>query len=98
MCIDDLIAETVTDVRKSVRWNSPFYGLDGDGWFLSCHCFTDCVKVFWLNGAGLDPRPPLASKHDRVRYLNIERVEEIDDEQLRDWIGQAAALPGDEMF
>ena len=94
--LDDLVVDVVPHVRKAVRWNSPFYGIDG--WFLSYHCFTNYVKVTWLNGSLLDPPPPLASKQAQIRYLHIGADDDIDDEQLRDWIRQAAALPGDELF
>ena len=91
--LDDLIGEEVPDVRKAVRWNSPFYGTEG-GWFLSYHCFDKYVKVTFLNGASLDPLPPESSKDPDTRYLHI-REEGVEDEaQLRDWIRQAAAAPG----
>lgn len=94
--LDDLVNEIVPDARKAVRWNSPFYGVDNNGWFLSYHCFTKYVKVTWLNGARLDPPPPLDSKDESVRYLNITENDNLDDDQLREWIRQAAALPGNE--
>ncbi len=96
--IDALIAEVEPDVRKAVRWNSPFYGIEGNGWFLSYHCFTKYVKVTWLNGSGLDPLPPQALKDEQVRALHITESDEIDEGQLRDWIRQAADLPGNELF
>ena len=96
--LDDLVREVVPDARRAVRWNSPFDGIDENGWFLSFHCFTRYVKVTWLNGAHLDPPPPDTSKHEAVRYLNIGEHDELDDEQLRDWLGQAASLPGEDTF
>ncbi|MCT7352998.1 DUF1801 domain-containing protein [Streptomyces sp. 15-116A] len=96
--LDDLVVRTVPGVRKAVRWNSPFYGVEGNGWFLSLHCFTRYVKVTWLNGSSLDPLPPGASKHEHVRYLDIHEDEELDEEQLRSWLLQAAELPGDDLF
>ncbi|GAB3956612.1 DUF1801 domain-containing protein [Streptomyces sparsus] len=96
--LDELVTRTVPDVRKAVRWNSPFYGVEGNGWFLSLHCFTRFVKVTWLNGSSLDPLPPDASKHESVRYLNIHEGEEPDEALLTSWIRQAAALPGDDLF
>ncbi len=96
--LDDLVAEVVPEVRKAVRWNSPFYGLDGNGWFLSYHCFTRYVKVTWLNGALLVPAPAGDSKDERVRYSNLGEHDDIDEQQLRDWIRQAAELPGQELF
>lgn len=94
--LDDLVDEMVPHVRKAVRWNSPFYGVEDNGWFLSYHCFTKYVKVTWLNGARLAPTPPLASKDENVRYLNISENDHLDDDQLGEWIRQAAALPGNE--
>ena len=96
--LDDLVNEVVPDARKAVRWNSPFYGVDGQGWFLSYHCFTKYVKVTWLNGSLLEPPPPETSKYEHVRYSNIGEHDAMDDDQLRDWIRQAAARPGEETF
>ncbi|MEM7342288.1 MAG: DUF1801 domain-containing protein [Actinomycetota bacterium] len=96
--LDDLVYEVVPGVRKAVRWNSPFYGMDGNGWFLSYHCFTKYVKVTWLNGGALDPLPPHESRYEHVRYSNIHEDDEIDDDQLRAWIRQAASIPGEETF
>ena len=96
--LDALITQEVPTVRHAVRWNSPFYGIDGSGWFFSMHCMTKYVKVTWLNGGELDPPPPEMSKHRRVRYSNIREDDVIDDDQFRDWIRQAAAVRGDEMF
>lgn len=92
--IDDLIVEIVPEVRKAVRWNTPFYGLEGNGWFLGFHCFTKYVKVSFLNGGELDPPPPESSKDASTRYLHIFEHGIDDEAQLRDWVTQAAALPG----
>lgn len=92
--LDELIAEAVPDVRKAVRWNSPFYGLEGSGWFLSFHCFTRYVKVTFLNGAQLDPLPPEPSKDPATRSLHIDERGVVDEALLRDWITQASAVPG----
>ena len=92
--LDDLIVRTVPDVRKAVRWNSPFYGVEDQGWFLSYHVFTRYVKVTFLNGGSLDPLPPVESKDKDTRYFHIYEDGRIDDEQMEDWIRQAAALPG----
>jgi hypothetical protein len=96
--LDDLVREIVPSARRAVRWNSPFYGIAGDGWFLSFHCFPRYVRVTWLNGGELDPPPPGTSKHERVRYLDIGPDGEIDDAQISDWLRQAAAIPGDDTF
>jgi len=92
--LDALITETVPGVRKAVKWNSPFYGVEGQGWFLSFHCFARYIKLAFFNGASLHPAPPEASKSPEVRYLHIHEDEAIDAAQLTAWIEQAAALPG----
>jgi len=92
--LDEVITRTLPAVRKAVKWNSPFYGVAGQGWFLSFHCFTNFVKVTFFNGASLLPLPPGASKHKHVRYLDIRQDDEIDEKQLTKWIKQAAAIPG----
>jgi hypothetical protein len=92
--LDALIVRIAPDVRKAVKWNSPFYGIEGRGWFLSFHCFTKYVKVAFFSGAALRPLPPGESKHKDVRYLHIHEDDELDEAQLGRWIKQAAALPG----
>jgi hypothetical protein len=92
--LDALIARTVPGVRKAVKWNSPFYGVEGQGWFLSLHCFTNYVKVAFFRGASLRPLPPGESKQKDVRYLDIHEHDQLDESQLAAWIRQAAALPG----
>lgn len=96
--LDALIIAEVPTVRQAVRWNSPFYGIEGNGWFFSMHCMTKYVKVTWLNGGELDPPPPETSKYPHIRYSNIREDDVIDDDQLREWIRQAAAIPGEETF
>ena len=96
--IDTIITNTVPDVLKAVRWNSPFYGIEGQGWFLSYHCFTKYVKVTFLNGASLRPVPPQGSKHEHVRYLHIHEDDEIDEARLASWVEQASELPGESLF
>jgi hypothetical protein len=80
--LDALIVRTVPDVHKAVKWNSPFYGIEGQGWFLSLHCFTNYVKVAFFRGASLRPLPPVASKHKDVRYLDIHEDDQLDEAQL----------------
>jgi len=92
--IDALIVRTVPGVRKAVKWNSPFYGVEGKGWFLNFHCFTNYVKVAFFRGTSLRPVPPGESKHKEVRYLDIRQDDELDEAQMTTWIRQAAALPG----
>ena len=93
--LDDLIVRTVPDVHKAVKWNSPFYGVEGQGWFLNLHCFTRYVKVAFFRGTSLRPVPPGSSKHDEVRYLDIHENEALDEAQLVDWVQQASRLPGE---
>ena len=92
--LDALIARTVPNVRKALKWNSPFYGVEGQGWFLSFHCFTRYVKVTFFRGASLRPLPPGESKQKEVRYLDIHDGDALDGTPLATWIRQAAALPG----
>lgn len=96
--IDALVESVLPDVQKAVRWNSPFYGVEGQGWFLSFHCFTKYLKLTWLNGASLDPMPPVESKDPNVRYLHIGENEEIDEAQFVSWIEQASTMPGELLF
>ena len=96
--LDQLVEQTVPDVRKAVRWNSPFYGVEGQGWFLSFHCFTKYLKLTWLNGASLDPVPPVDSKHPDVRYFHIGEDDDFDETQLESWIRRASTLPGEQLF
>jgi hypothetical protein len=91
--LDALIVRTVPNVRKAVKWNSPFYGIEGQGWFLSFHVFTKYVKVTFFRGTSLRPPPPGASKHKDVRYLDI-REDGFDEPQMTAWVRQAAAIPG----
>ncbi len=98
--LDALIARTVPGVRRAVKWNSPFYGIGGEGkdqgWFLNFHCFTKYIKVAFFRGASLRPVPPGASKHKDARYLNIHEGE-LDEAQFADWVKQASLLPGERM-
>jgi hypothetical protein len=92
--VDALVVRTVPGVKKAVKWNSPFYGVEGQGWFLSFHCFTRYVKLTFFRGASLRPLPPGESKSEDVRSLDIHEDEPLDEKQLAKWIKQAAALPG----
>ena len=92
--LDAIIVRRAPDVRKAVRWNSPFYGMEGQGWFLNFHCFTKYVKVAFFNGTSLDPVPPGESKDENVRYLNIYEDGQFDEGQFAVWVKQASRLPG----
>jgi hypothetical protein len=91
--LDALIVHTVPGVHKAVKWNSPFYGVEGQGWFLSFHCFTKYVKVAFFRGASLRPVPPGESNQKDVRYLDIHADDQLDEAQMANWVKQAAALP-----
>ncbi len=91
--LDEIIVRTVPEVRKAVRWNSPFYGIEGQGWFLSYHVFTRYVKVTFLHGASLQPVPPGAGKDKDARWCDIYEGE-LDEAQFTEWVRQAAAIPG----
>jgi hypothetical protein len=95
--LDALIVRAVPNVYKAVKWNSPFYGIEGEGWFLGIHCFAKYVKVGFFRGASLRPVPPGVSKQKEVRYLDIREGDEIDEGQLADWVRQASRLPGERM-
>ena len=92
--LDALIVRSVPNVRKAVKWNSPFYGIEGQGWFLSFHVFTRYVRVGFFRGAALRPVPPGASKDKNMRYLDIHEGDQLDEVQMATWVKQAAALPG----
>lgn len=95
--LDALIERAAPGVQKAVKWNSPLYGLDGQAWFLSIHCFTKYVKVAFFRGAQLRPVPPGPSKSQDTRYLDIREDDELDEAQFMDWVQQASALPGERM-
>jgi hypothetical protein len=94
--LDALIVDTVPGVSKAVKWNSPFYGVEGEGWFLSIHCFTKYVKVAFFRGTSLRPVPPGESKTKETRYLNLHEGE-LDEAQFAAWVKQASQLPGERM-
>ncbi|WP_129790706.1 DUF1801 domain-containing protein [Sphingosinicella sp. CPCC 101087] len=92
--LDALIERTVPGVQKAVKWNSPFYGAEGQGWFLSYHCFNRYIKVAFFRGASLKPLPPVESKDENARYFHIYEDDEPDEALVASWIKQAAAMPG----
>lgn len=93
--LDGLIVKTVPGVCKAVRWNSPFYGVEGqEGWFLSFHCMTKYIKVAFFQGASLEPMPPVDSKDENTRYFHIHEYDELDEGEFAAWVEQACRLPG----
>ncbi|RWA62222.1 DUF1801 domain-containing protein [Mesorhizobium sp.] len=95
--IDALIARAVPGVEKAVKWNSPLYGVEGQGWFLGIHCFTNYVKVGFFRGTSLRPMPPGESKTKETRYLDIRQDDQFDEVQFAEWVKQASRLPGERM-
>jgi len=95
--LDAIIERTVPNVHKAVKWNSPFYGIEGQGWFLSLHCFANYIKVAFFRGAALRPVPPVASKSQDTRYFHIGEHDTLDEAQFAAWVKQASELPGERM-
>src|SRR5438105_88163 len=92
--LDALIVRIVPGVYKVVKWNTPFYGIEGEGWFLGFHCLTKYIKVAFFRGTSLRPVPPGASKSKETRYVDIREGDKLDEAQMATWLKQAAALPG----
>jgi len=95
--LDDLINRTVPGVAKAVKWNTPFYGNEGDGWFIAFHCITKYVKVTFFRGTSLKPVPPEESKVAEVRYFHIHEHGDFDEKQFTTWVKQASKLPGERL-
>ena len=96
-CLDAIIERTVPHVYKAIKWNSPFYGIEGQGWFLGIHCFAKYIKVAFFRGKSLRPLPPGESKQKEVRYLDIHEGDKLDEAQIASWVKQASKLPGEQM-
>jgi hypothetical protein len=92
--LDALIMRAAPGVRKAVKWNSPLYGVEGQGWFLGVHCFAKTVKVAFFDGASLSPVPPGESKNEDTRYLDIREDDAVDEGRFTAWVHQASQLPG----
>lgn len=95
--LDAIVTRAFPRVHKAVKWNSPFYGVKDNGWFMGVHCFDRYVKVAFFRGAHLRPMPPGPSKQKEVRYLDIHEDDDIDEAQLAKWIRQASAMPGEKL-
>ncbi len=95
--LDALIVQTVPGVQKAVKWNTPFYGIEGQGWFLAFHCTTKYIKVAFFRGTSLRPVPPGESAQKEVRYFHIHEDDELDETQFAGWVKQASRLPGKRM-
>ena len=95
--LDAIIMHTFPDVHKAVKWNTPFYGIEGQGWFLAFHCIAKYVKVAFFRGTSLRPVPPVESKQKEVRYFHIYEHDQFDESQFAAWVTQASQLPGQRM-
>jgi hypothetical protein len=95
--LDEIIVRTVPGVKKAVKWNTPLYGMEDQGWFLGFHCFTKYVKVTFFRGQSLQPVPPGPSKTPETRYLDIREDDPLDEAQFAEWVRQASLLPGERM-
>jgi hypothetical protein len=95
--LDALITAAVPKVTKAVKWNTPFYGLEGNGWFTAFHCFDKYIKVSFFRGTSLSPVPPGTSKQKEVRYLDVYEDPGLDEAQFKDWVKQASKLPGEKL-
>jgi hypothetical protein len=93
--LDALITRTVPGVSKAVKWNTPLYGVEGQGWFIAFHCFTNYIKVTFFRGRSLSPIPPIASKSGDTRYVHISKTGAFDEAQFAVWVKQASVLPGE---
>jgi hypothetical protein len=92
--LDAIITAAVPDVRKAVKWNTPFYGREEKVWLLAVHAYARYLKVAFFKGAAFDPLPPIGSKQADVRYLHVSEDEPLDEAQFTDWVHQAARIPG----
>ena len=92
--LDAIITRTLPAVQKAVKWNSPLYGVEGNGWFLGMHCCARYVKVAFFNGASLRPLPPVASTKPAPRYLHVHEGERLDVARIATWVRQASRIPG----
>ena len=96
--LDELILRSVPDAKEAVRWNTPFYGVEGNGWFIAFHCFSKYIKVTFFKGASLIPMPPERSKQKDTRYFHIKENDQIDEALFTQWIEQASKIPGEKVF
>jgi hypothetical protein len=90
--LDALIVSAVPRVHKAVKWNSPLYGIEGKGWFVSFHVFARSVKVTFFRGTSLRPVPPGGTSKE-ARWIDVHESD-LDEAQMKEWVKQAAALPG----
>ena len=92
-CFDALMAKEVPGVKRAIKWGLPFYGVQDQGWFVSCGAFAKTVKITFFQGVSLKPEPP-SGAGKQLRGIDLRSREEFDGMQLASWIRQAAKLPG----
>jgi hypothetical protein len=95
--LDALVVSAVPEVQKAVKYNSPLYGMEGDGWFLGIHAFAKYLKLAFYRGRSLRPPPPVESKTPEARYFHVHENDELDEAQFISWVEQASRLPGERM-
>lgn len=95
--LDALVERVVPGVAKAVKWNTPLYGMEGQGWFLGIHCFSRYVKLTFFRGTSLDPVPPEGSRTPETRYFHIHEDKGWDEALLETWVRQASRLPGEKL-
>lgn len=93
--LDALAAATLPGLQRSVKWGMSYYGV-GDGWCFCCGAFTGHVKLMFVNGAVLNPVPPVTpvGMGKSTRGVELATVEEIDEHQVVDWMKQVTSVPG----
>lgn len=92
--IDALVADELPMVERAVKWNSPLWGMPGQGWFLGLHCFKAYIKLAFFTGSALSPQPPVAAADPNTRYLHLHSMADLDEKVFRSWMRQARQLPG----
>ena len=90
--LDALIMDNAPNAQKAVKWNSPFYGIKGEGWFVSFHVFTKFLKVTFFRGTSLQPAPPGGGGKE-ARWIDVHE-NDLSEAQMALWVRQAAAIPG----
>jgi hypothetical protein len=90
---DALVDREVPHVRRAVKWSTPMYGVEGQGWFAAFGVFTKHVKINFFMGSKLKPTPPAGSSK-YMRSVDMSGPDEFDEQQIRSWVRQAAAIPG----
>jgi hypothetical protein len=91
--LDEMIRDTLSDLRYAVKWKKAYYGLPDRGWIIEMVAYDVSVNLVFLGGADFDNPPPLGDA-DRARYVKIKSLDEIDESVMRKWIENAAQVDG----